>query len=96
MTKKKLIDALTSRHEDLEIEEVCVMDNGKSWTRFYDVEKLIPHLMDRSLYGYGVSKVEFGESRSRQGGTLFITLKRSKNLVSNIDADFLQGIMDNF
>lgn len=96
MTKKKLMEALTSNPEDLEIEEAWVIESGGTWSKFHDVEKLIPHLMDRSIYGYGVSKVEFGESRSRQGGALFITLNRSKNLKTNIDADLLQGILNNF
>lgn len=96
MTKKKLMDALKSNPEDLEIEEAWVIESGGTWSKFDDVEELIPHLMDRSLYGYSVSNVEFGKSRSRQGGALFITLKRSKNLKTNIDYDFLQGIMDNY
>ena len=89
MTKKKLMEALTRSPEDLEIEEAWVIESGGTCNKFHDAEKLIPHLMDRSIDGYGVRKVEFGESRSRQGGALFITLNRSKNLVSNIDADFL-------
>lgn len=64
MTKKKLMEAMTSNPEDLEIEEAWVIESGGTWNKFHDVEKLIPHLMDRSIYGYSVSNVEFGEKMS--------------------------------